>query len=335
MCPFHKPSDFRNLLIPPHIIPLIKRWFKMRLIWISTFLIVLLSSLVLADFATDLASFAPQIEGQVLPPSVKTVLANQKINIYIDDITVGITTDATMVKSISAEALSDPTIEITTTKAVVENIIASNNPNAAVQKALAQKEITYTAKGIVNKLKFLGMKIALKFSKQKYEGLKEIKDADCKTNPYALLFSKECASTLELAKQQKEAAEAAKAAEKQKEEKAKETPAENANAPAADTETAETAAPVEPEVVTHTVNLIESGFSVKTLEINVGEKVIFKNLRQTGTTTGMILGTRECSKMKSAILKSGETFEWTFDKAQKCQVVDGIFITQTLAITVN
>ena len=85
----------------------------------------------------------------------------------------------------------------------------------------------------------------------------------------------------------------------------------------------------------HAVVIIKEGFSPEELKIKKGDTVEWKVNRTGYLNKAMVLGTMQCVQVKSGILQNGETFSWTFDKAQKCVFVDGITTTQTGTITIE
>jgi plastocyanin len=86
------------------------------------------------------------------------------------------------------------------------------------------------------------------------------------------------------------------------------------------------------ELQTHIVKMTNSGFKPENIEINKGETVVWEVDR---TTSGMVIGVRNCRDVKSKILSDGDTFEWTFDESGICTVVDGIMTTEASKVTVN
>jgi len=91
----------------------------------------------------------------------------------------------------------------------------------------------------------------------------------------------------------------------------------------------------EPQVVTYTVKMTADGFSPDKLYINVGDTVIWKNTRYGTINKAMIIGVRECSKVRSGFLKSGESFAWTFDTPISCTLADGVMTTKESKIFVE
>ncbi len=88
---------------------------------------------------------------------------------------------------------------------------------------------------------------------------------------------------------------------------------------------------------THTVEMIDSGFSVLSITIKAGDTVIWKNEREkTGKLErAMIIGTRNCQQVRSDFFASGESFRWTFTEAGTCEVVDGIYTTESMKVVVQ
>ena len=91
---------------------------------------------------------------------------------------------------------------------------------------------------------------------------------------------------------------------------------------------------VEEEVAVSEIIINNDGFSPNELTVKIGDKVKFVNNRAGNLKKAMVNGNRQCVKMKSPVLNPGDTFEWTFEEAQTCTVVDAITITQIMTITV-
>ncbi len=91
----------------------------------------------------------------------------------------------------------------------------------------------------------------------------------------------------------------------------------------------------ESESTTYTVKMTADGFSPAKLNIKAGDKVIWKNTRFGTINKAMIIGVRECSKVRSGFLKSGESFTWTFDTPMTCTIADGVMTTKESKIFVE
>src|SRR3989344_244474 len=91
----------------------------------------------------------------------------------------------------------------------------------------------------------------------------------------------------------------------------------------------------EPSVTTHTVKMTADGFSPDKLYIKAGDTVVWENTRSGSINKAMIIGVRECSKVRSGFLKPGESFSWTFDKPMTCTIADGIMTTKESKIFVE
>ena len=81
--------------------------------------------------------------------------------------------------------------------------------------------------------------------------------------------------------------------------------------------------------------MINTGFEVDSINIKVGDTVTWDNVRDGQYNLAMIIGAQQCTKIKSKIYKTGESFSYTFDKAETCIIVDGIMTTQTMKVIVE
>lgn len=93
--------------------------------------------------------------------------------------------------------------------------------------------------------------------------------------------------------------------------------------------------PEEPKVSTHTVMMTADGFSPDKLYIKAGDTVVWKNVRSGTINKAMIIGVRECSKVRSGFFKPGESFSWTFDEPITCTIADGIMTTKESKVFVE
>lgn len=85
----------------------------------------------------------------------------------------------------------------------------------------------------------------------------------------------------------------------------------------------------------HVIEVTDNGFVPNELAIKVGETVVWKNVRTGKVDKTMIVGNRQCSNIKSNIFGPGGTFSWTFDHADECTIVDGIFTTKLSKIIIT
>ncbi|MBI4147235.1 hypothetical protein HY494_01135 [Candidatus Woesearchaeota archaeon] len=91
----------------------------------------------------------------------------------------------------------------------------------------------------------------------------------------------------------------------------------------------------EPKSTTYTVKMTADGFSPAKLYIKAGDTVIWKNTRYGTINKAMIIGVRECSKVRSGFFKSGESFSWTFDTPMTCTIADGVMTTKESKVFVE
>jgi plastocyanin len=85
----------------------------------------------------------------------------------------------------------------------------------------------------------------------------------------------------------------------------------------------------------HKIRVTDKGFEPEELTIKIGDKVVWENVREGRLKKLLILGSRQCIRIKSEALEPGETFEWTFNKAEKCIFVDAITKYQTAEIVIE
>ncbi len=257
-------------------------------------LILLSTTALAADFRVMAENIAPEFEGEQMPRPVAALFNNQRINIHVDDITVGIITENSLVTKVQTTELTKPTLNIYTTEATVTKILESKQPLVELQKALKNKEITYKAVGFFNKIKFSFTSLFARM----FGGLGSQPDLP---------------EEKEVKVEKKEPIKDIKVKEIEVEEEKKEEVKDD---------------------TLHVVEMTPKGFLPKTLKINVGDTVKWE-LARTKPNMGMVVGAQLCRDAQSKIFKSGESYEYTFTKAVKCTIVDGILTTQTMVLEVK
>ncbi len=91
----------------------------------------------------------------------------------------------------------------------------------------------------------------------------------------------------------------------------------------------------EEDLTVHEVEMTATGFKPKEITIDIGDTIEWKNVRTKKPNTAMIVGAQLCRDIRSKTFKPGETFSWTFDEPQTCTIVDGIYATETMKVTVK
>lgn len=112
-----------------------------------------------------------------------------------------------------------------------------------------------------------------------------------------------------------------------------ETPAESPLTTAAAAETVDL--PTAPKYETHTVNMVDGGFEVNKITIKAGDTVVWQNVREGGMTQAMLIGVRNCGRIRSGVFHPGEFYKWQFTESGTCMVVDGIYTTQSMQVVVQ
>ncbi len=119
-------------------------------------------------------------------------------------------------------------------------------------------------------------------------------------------------------------------------EPALDVPVETAPANTTPAPSSVTTAAVVDTSTTHTVNMIDGGFEDVSITIKAGDTIVWQNVRENAQfNKAMVIGTRECQKVKSRFFLPGSYYSYKFDKPMACMVVDGIFTTQSMTIIVK
>ncbi len=270
-----------------------------RKIIIFNMVLLLLLPLAFADLGESLDLALSEVEGEELPKPLGTLFGNEQINFYLalnngEEIVISLVTEDKVIKSVSTEEVTEPSLNVYSDEDTVRKLLASNNPVPLLKKALDEKKITYKAVGLLNKVKFAFLSV---FSN------------------VATLFQETVEGSFDqLAEETKEEPEVEEEPEEELED-------ENEL-------TGEVVAEIkEPEFKTHVIKMDDQGFDPQKTTVGVGDKVIWKNIRTGNIDNAMVIGVRNCREVKSGLFGPGEEFSWTFDEPKECVIVDGIMTT--------
>ncbi len=278
---------------------------------------------VAADYAALITEAGNSVVGTEIPQQAQKIAGNQRVNIYLDDLVFGVVTSETTVASFQQGALENPTLDAKTTLTKVKEIATSSSPSASAMHALDDSSIDLKAYGFMNKVKLMAAKIILKFSGSSVVPVpRNVTLEDCLTDPLVQLFADECVLPTVPVQPTEPAVPSTN-----------ENNNTNTSEEAAAAETILEETPTAPEQ--HVVELVDTGFGVEEINILVDESVEFKNIREGRYTQALILGTKQCAKIKSGFLESGESFTATFDTVGECVFVDGVLTTKTMKVVVS
>ena len=95
--------------------------------------------------------------------------------------------------------------------------------------------------------------------------------------------------------------------------------------------------PIEEETTgtTHTVKVLNSGFEPTELDVQVGDTVNWVNEREGNLKIAQVVGSRQCTSIKSTVFNTGESFSHTFDKAEQCVFVETITVYQVMTVNIK
>ncbi len=331
-----------------------------KILFLVIISVMMLQSFALVENSSPLsiqvAELKTQVEGKELVGLSGKLFGNEKVNVHItaDDGTqfiVGVETKDKKVMKVTEGGVEKPTLRIYTKQKVIREIMVAHEPINALQVALQDEKITYNAVGFFNKIKFSFISLFAKFGtkglvNEKVEAKKDDKpvvkvavDASA-TSGVAVVHEKtpeEEQDALDVLKANavKGAAEADAKAD-----------AEAAASEEKNLSMTKIAAAKEVDVVpendeknevVHSVAIVKNGFDPVSVTVKLGDVVEWKNERdpKVNLNKGMIVGTQQCSKIKSKILLSGETFRWKADKVGSCLIVEGISAVQTGTLIVE
>ena len=257
-----------------------------------------------------------ELIGQELPDYVAALFGDEVANIHIENSGVttvyGIVTNDGVITEFRESELDDPTINIYTDQDTINDIQSSQNPLLELRVALDEDRITYQAVGVLNRIRWgftnLMSRVAGWFSGSSGTG-------------NAIRIDKVISS------QESDDTEDVSEPETQETEDV----AESDETQQADTDTEDVVEDDSPK--THTVEMTEAGFRPKELNIKTGDTVVWEVVRTGPFGKGMIIGVRNCRDIRSGVFT--DNYQWTFDDAESCVIVDGIMTTKDSKIIVE
>ncbi len=259
------------------------------------------------DLTDQIQELQQDLQGTEIPGIAGTLIGNQRINIRVgisdtEQITIGIIAEENKIKSVAVAEVKDPTLEVYTTEQTVQKILAAENPLSQLKKSLSGKEITYAVRGWFNKIKFNSVVILFKWFGPSAE---------------AVAFTEN--NSLNLSVSEPVEPESVEIEEEL----------------VTESEVESTAQPEERETV-HTIGLVEVGFPVKDITLQVGDTLVWNNERQgLRYDKAMILGTQKCARAKSPLYGVGGSYNYTFTQKGACLIVDGVYTTEMMTVIVE
>ncbi|MFB6207760.1 MAG: hypothetical protein ABEJ69_00255 [Candidatus Nanohaloarchaea archaeon] len=99
-----------------------------------------------------------------LPGIARSLIGDQRINVEItrsegEDVVLGVVTDGVKIAKINDTKVEDPTLEVSTSRATVTDILKSEKPAQTLRDKLRSGEIDYQVHGAFNKLKFFFVRL--------------------------------------------------------------------------------------------------------------------------------------------------------------------------------
>ena len=296
------------------------------------FFLFILSSVAQNTPKTELIeSLSKDLEGQELPGALGMLFGDNQINVHLTTaegvVVVGVVTEDNTVKSLSPGEVEDPSLNFYLDEAALMQIQKSEEPLASLQKALDGGQIKYKPVGLLNKIKFAFLSV---FSNITSLFISDEKDSDAEELHKEEIV--EAAKADEVTAPVVEEEEDTNAEQETSETEAQET-SKNQLTGEVVSEIAEKV--TETEKAEHTVFLTEKGFEPAEITIAVGDTVTWENLREGKINQGMVIGVRQCRDVKSGLLKSGQSYSFTFTEKGTCVIVDGILTTTQSEIDVE
>jgi plastocyanin len=282
-----------------------------RLIFLVAVLV--LSSMVLANLEGEIEELSQNFVGQELPESLGKLFGNEIINIHLDkedggQLITGLVIADNVVESLQLGTIESPSLNVYSSEGVLNDIKTSSNPLAEARNALESGEISYQAVGFFNKIKFGLVGMLTSFADVFIDlDVPENSEANGVTGNLVSIIANEISQKeIEL------------------------TPEDIKGVEELVQEIIEDTGPK-----THIVKLTNLGFSEEEIKIKVGDTVSWENIREGRVKKGLVIGAKQCRAVKSKVFGPEESFDWVFEKAETCLIVDGIYTTKTMNIIIE
>ncbi len=319
------------------------------------FSLLLLSAFALQENAVSLSTHVSDIKAQVVGKELAgapgSLFGNERINVHValdsgKEHVVGVVTKNKKVELIDEKELDNPTLNVYTSESVIRTIVVSHDQLGALQQALQDKTITYTAVGFFNKIKFSFVSLFAKFGKKGIANEKTVvPDAKPAIKVDEKMDVAEKAKVETVVKVQQKGSGAADTTGQISPTGAVVT---NSAGARVDTEkptmtklreATEVSVPLqekENEVV-HEILITKSAFDPNSVTVHVGDIVEWKNVRDAKDrlNKAMVVGGQQCYHIKSKILASGEMYRWKADRPETCTIVEGISAVQISTLVVE
>jgi plastocyanin len=292
--------------------------------------ILLLCPLVTAGIDYNVEDVASKIKGKSLPMPLNLFISDERINVQIElvnseNLDLGLLIKDDQIIDLKSVWLDNPTISIFTKQKTIETIYQAEDPFVAVREEISEGNIKFEAHGLLKSLKFFFLSIFVNQADvESVEEVAENKDSSNEVTGQVISDIKteaETTGTESIETDTKVTEEVKEAEEKVEVPKEVETPKK-----------------VVKKVTgpkTHFVEMINTGFEVNSITIKVGDTVTWDNVRDGQYNLAMIIGAQQCTKVKSKMYGAGESYSFTFDKAETCTIVDGIMTTQIMKVVIE
>lgn len=309
----------------------------MRKITSKRTLIMVLFLLISASFSYALTEEEIKgLEGTALPGRLGILFGNVNINVHVlmsggEETVYGLVTKDQKVQSIVLGGVEKPALNAYVDEATVQAIETAKNPLPVLLKALKEKKIRYKAVGLVNKIKYAFLSVysnAAGLFAPKLEADVDEKEGKSPTEPQEEKKEKSPIEPEEKDKEDRGEEEPQRSPEPQEQNESEEKKDETGLITGG-------AVGELKEGETHFVELTDSGFEPDMLTVKAGDTVVWQNVRTGNINRALVIGVRECAKMRSKLFTPGESFSWTFDEPMKCTVVDGIVTTIASEVVVE
>jgi len=290
-----------------------------RIVIILSIILLLLSLSVFSANEQSLESLNQELAGKEIPAPLDKLLADEKINLYFtlangEEVVLGLTTAENKFSKLSLGELDNPSLRVYTTEEVITEIENSENPAETLNLAFKEGKIRYEAVGFLNKIKFGILSTIIKVGSW-FAPEKNVEDEiDASNSNETTNNPPELTNETETDNQNNQTTEEPTPIVEEEVEEKK----------------------IEPKNKTYLVKMTNDGFGIDaTLNIKIGDTVKWENVRTGALKKAMIVGAQACSNVKSNFFESGESFSWTFKEPITCTIVDGVFTTETMKVSVK
>lgn len=297
--------------------------------------IILVVSLAAIGFTLEDDLAAPELmmasqmfadlEGTTLPGPAQKFIKTGDVNVYLTtndntEVSFAILIRDGVIDTLQNDVSVDPTLDLRATQSFLESLDDSNNPLKNIKEGIKDDSFSYKAYGLFNKMKFKFL-----FTFMNVGSFVVHDDGESSEQEHTKKMDNDEALN-----------DKVKITDTAPETDESEDDSSSVGGLLTGSIVSDEVADVVEDLTqTHYVEFVDDGFSPLEVTINVGDTVVWQNVREGHINKAFVVGTRTLIKARSKILMPGDSYSWTFDTPGMFVFVDGIMTTKVMNVLVE